>query len=169
VYNQDEHVQIDRIILADWLASVGQITFTDWLAFVGAITGVSSLGWNIYLQMSAGPRVSVKATPGMKLMPTPPGDPSYVRLVVRNTGTAATTLTAVTFHAYASEKEAKELRALKSFVVPQTTLPHRLEVGCEWSGLVKQDQEFDEFMHSDKLWCAIHHVFSETPAQVKVI
>jgi hypothetical protein len=47
------------------------MTLTSVLAVVGAVTGVASLAWNIYVKLSAGPKVLVKVWAGMKMMPTP--------------------------------------------------------------------------------------------------
>jgi hypothetical protein len=112
------------------------------LAVIGSITGIAGLGWNIYLKLSAGPKVLVKVWSGMIMMPTPPGNPSYIRITVRNTGTTATKLTTLGFHVYQSGRSAKKRKPDKSFVVLEvlgTKLPYKLEVGDEWDGYVQED------------------------------
>jgi len=146
---------------------------TDMLAIIGAITGVSSLAWNIYIKLSAGPKLSVKAWPGMKMMPTPPDDPTYIRVTVRNTGTATTTLTTLSFHVYESKRQVKKFKPDQSVVVVQSIgdkTPFKLEVGGEWNGYVNQDGPFTQLIADGKLWCGVYHSFAgEKPEQAKVM
>lgn len=147
------------------------VTLTSALAVVGAVTGVSSLAWNIYVKISAGPKIVVKVWPGMKMMPTPPNDPTYMRVNVRNLGTTATKLTTLGLHLYNSEKSAKKLKPDRSFVIVEPVagkLPHRLEVGDEWDAYINQDERFNEMMKTGQLFCAVYHSFSDKFVQARV-
>ena len=103
--------------------------------------------------------------------PTPPGDPAFLKITVRNNGTALTTLTNVTFHTYNSpwarwKGSAADNSVLNSFEGPE--IPFKLEVGTEWTGLVEQ-KDFSERLKTQTLWCAVHHSFSKKPVQVKIL
>lgn len=159
------------------------MTITEIAAWVGALSGLGSLTWNIYLKLTAGPRLTVSAFAGMVLRPSPSGDPTFLKITVCNTGTALTTLTGVTFHTYNPKwarckgsasciypKWAKWKSALPASVVFDSffqgkKLPFKLEVGSEWTALIKQQGAFE---NKKTRWCAIHHSFSKKPAQVKV-
>src|SRR4051794_30331762 len=65
---------------------------TTLAAWVGASTGVASLFWNVYVKVSAGPRVEASAYAGMIVMPPPPGNPKFLKINVRNNGTVPTTI-----------------------------------------------------------------------------
>lgn len=148
-----------------------KLDLTPWLAVLGSVTGVASLVWNIYVKVSAGPKIVVKVWPGMKMMPTPPGDATYLRVNVRNLGTAPTKLTTLSLQLYASEKAAKKQKPDKSFVIVEPVigkLPYKLDVGDEWDGYINQTDQFNEMMASGNLYCAIHHSFSETFVQARV-
>ena len=112
------------------------MTITEIAAWVGALSGLGSLAWNIYLKLTAGPKLEVSAHAGMVQRPSPPGDPTFLKITVRNNGIALTTLTNVTFHTYNStwarwKGSASYNSVLNSFEGPQ--IPFRLEVGTEWT------------------------------------
>ena len=149
-----------------------QMTMTEIAAWVGALSGLGSLAWNIYLKLTAGPKLEVSAFAGMVIRPSSPGDPKVLRITVCNNGTALTTLTNVTFHTYNSKwarwkGSASYNSVLNNFQGPPT--PFRLEVGREWTGSMQQDDDFAELLKTQTLWCAVHHSFSKKPAQVKIL
>jgi hypothetical protein len=146
---------------------------TQWAAWVGACTGVVGLMWNIYTKLSAGPKLRVTAFAGMVLRPSPPGDPKFLSLTVRNIGTAPTTVTNVSFHTYGSwwkrfsRKEAIFSAVLNDYQGP--SIPHPLAVGQQWSALMQQDSEFTALLTGDKpLYVAVYHSFAKQPAQVRI-
>jgi hypothetical protein len=145
---------------------------TPWVAWIGAITGVASFGWNVYIRLSSGPKLRVSAWPGMVVAPPPPANPKFLRITIRNTGNAPTTLNNIGFHLYRSRWAKRRLRAVRSFVLatykgPQ--FPYKIEVGGEWTGLMQQDERFDQMLASGRLWCAVYHSFSAKPVQVRVL
>ena len=144
---------------------------TPWVAWVGACSGIASLAWNIYTKMTSGPRLKITAISGMKQRPPPPGDPTYLSVTVRNTGTATTTLTTVSLHVYGSFWKRKRRKASSTFLVVNFVrgkVPFKLEVGLEWTGIMEQGERLDELLASNKLWCGVWHSFSTKPTEVKV-
>jgi len=145
---------------------------TQWAAWIGASSGLGSLSWNVYTKLTSGARLRVSAFAGMVLMPPPPSNPTLLRITVQNVGTAPTTLTNLSFHAYDSWWKRHRNRAtinavLNHYQGPQ--FPHKLEIGGEWVGLMEQDQKIDGRLQSHTLWCAVHHSFSKKVTQVKIV
>ena len=109
----------------------------------------------------------------------PPKNPRFLRLTVQNIGTAPTTLTNVEFFEtiprwkrllskLRPKMRAGEIHAiLNDYRGPQ--IPHKLEVGSEWVGLMEQNKKFEDWLETDKLWCAIHHSFSRKAVSRKII
>lgn len=136
---------------------------TQWAAWVGAITGVAGLGWNVFLKFSSGPKLTVLPFAGMKIMPPPPGDPSYLSVTVHNRGTAPTTISNLGLCVYDSWWAVKRRKGSKHFVIVNyqgQQLPLKLEVGGEWPSLTQQDERFDGLSSSDRLWVTVFHSFS---------
>jgi hypothetical protein len=153
---------------------------TELVAWVGATTGIASLGWNIYTKITANrPKLVVKAYANMVQMPPPPKNPRFLRITVQNNGTAPTTLTNVEFFQMLPRwkrllsKLRPKLRAgeihaiLNDYRGPQ--IPYKLEVGTEWVGLMEQNENFEDWLKMDKLYCAIHHSFSKKSVPAKII
>jgi len=121
----------------------------------------------------------VKAYANMVQMPPPPKNPRFLRITVKNNGTAPTTITNVDFYKLIPawkrllyrlrlKKRGEEIHAiLNDYRGPQ--IPHKLEVGSEWVGLMEQDEKFEDWLNTDRLHCAIHHSFSKNPEPTKII
>ena len=153
---------------------------TDLVAWIGASTGLASLIWNIYSKVTANrPKLVVKAYANMVQMPPPPENPRFLRITVQNIGTAPTTLTNVEFfkmlprwkrllYRLHLKKRGEEIHAvMNDYRGPQ--IPYKLEVGTEWVGLMEQDASFEDWLKTDRLYCAIHHSFSKKTMATKII
>lgn len=153
---------------------------TELVAWVGATTGVASLIWNIYTKLTANrPKLMVTAFANTVQMPAPPGNPRFLRITVQNIGTTTTTLTNLEFFTFISRWERLLSRAklrkrpaerhavLNDYRGPQ--LPHKLEVGSEWQALMQQDGRFEDWLKTEKLWCAVWHSFSNRPVPTQIV
>ena len=153
---------------------------TELVAWIGATTGIASLGWNIYTKITANrPKLVVKAYGNMIQMPPPPKNPRFLKITVQNIGPAPTTLTNVEFFDQAPrwkrilynlhpKMRVGEIHAIMNdYRGPQ--IPLKLEVGSEWTALMQQDERFDDWLRSDRLYCAIHHSFSNKAVPAKII
>ena len=98
------------------------------------------------------------------MMPPPPGDPYLLRIIVRNVGTAPTTITNYTLHSFEgfwSKVRRSESNAAKFAVISAYSgnqCPAKLNVGEEVSILVEHDQRFDEWLQED-VWVGVSHSF----------
>lgn len=153
---------------------------SEWVAIVtgilGAITGMSSLAWNIYIKLTSGPKLRIQAWANMVLYPTQPRNPRFLSIKVQNVGTTPTTLTNLEVSSYkVSVKAVKKLKGSGFNAVAETFLnqkypfPKKLDVGEEWSGQIGQSGVVDELVVKNSLWVSVHHSFSKTPVQVKVL
>jgi hypothetical protein len=148
------------------------MTASEWAGWIGATTGIASLGWNIYVKATSGPKLDVQAISGMKIHPPPPGNPTYLSLTVQNNGSAPTTLTNVTLQLYKSKRARRKQKAAENYVIGEydgPRLPYKLEIGSQWQGLVRTSGHFDQLLATGDLWCGIHHSFSKRAVEVKVI
>jgi hypothetical protein len=147
---------------------------TKTVAWIGACTGVASLFWNIYVKLSAGPKLSVTGYAGMVMMPRPAGNPRFMRIIVRNMGTTPTTITTFALAKYDSlwsrlrktEQNASFTAIIASYRGPQC--PQTLEVGGELNCFMQQDARFEELLKSGDLWLAVYHSFSKKPVLSKI-
>jgi hypothetical protein len=147
------------------------MTATVLAAWIGACSGVGSLLWNVYTKLTSGPKLRVTAFAGMVMMPPPPNNPNFLKMTVQNVGTAPTTLTNLSLHTYGSRWAKFKNRATVNAVLNHyqgAQLPHKLEVGAEWSGLMEHDEKFNGWLGSETLWFAVHHSFSKKPTQVRI-
>jgi hypothetical protein len=146
---------------------------TTWVAWIGAATGVCSLVWNIYLKITTGPKLRIEAHAGMVLVPPEPGDHHFLRIVVRNVGSAPTTITNYTLHSFGgflSKLRRSEFNAAKSAVITAyrgNQCPTKLNVGEEVSVLVEHDQRFDEWLRDD-VWVGVSHTFRNRAKLAKI-
>lgn len=146
---------------------------TYWAAWVGAATGVFSLAWNVFLKVTSGPKLKANAYAGMVIMPPPSGDPYFLRIVVRNVGSAPTTITNYTLHSFKglrSRFRKTEANAAKNAVVTQyigKQCPTKLDVGEEVSILVEHDSRFEEWL-KEGVWVGISHSFGRYAQMVKI-
>lgn len=159
---------------------MGPMKTTGLVAWIGATTGIASLGWNIYAKITANrPKLVAKAYANMILMPPPPKNPRYLKIIVQNIGTAPTTLTnveffeAITSWKWVLSKLRPKMRVGEIHAIMNDyrgpKIPLKLEVGSEWTALMEQDAKFEDWLKADKLLCAIHHSFSKKPVPTKII
>jgi hypothetical protein len=146
---------------------------TIWAAWIGATTGLCSFVWNVYLKFTSGPKLSIGAHAGMVSMPPMPGNPRILRIVVRNVGTAPTTITNYSFHSFKglrSRFRKTEFNAVKSAVLNQyrgTQCPTKLDVGEEVNVFMDHDAEFEEWL-KEGLWVGVSHSFGHGAQLAKV-
>lgn len=146
---------------------------TIWAAWIGAATGVFSLAWNMYLKVASGPKLRISAHAGLVMMPPPPGDPHFLRIIVRNVGSAPTTITNYTLHSFKglrSRLKRTEFNAAKSAVVTRyigKQCPTKLDVGEEVSIMVEHDSRFEEWL-KEGVWVGVSHSFGHWAQMVKI-
>jgi hypothetical protein len=146
---------------------------TDVVAWLGAITGTGALLWDIYKWKHSGPKLKIAVSPGMSMYhpAMPKTDDRFMMVKVANVGHSKTTLTTLSFlHDDLPLKKLKK-KKVNQFVVLQPDpgkLPHVLEPGEEWVGMVKQTDEVVNLMKKKYFYCRVYHSLSEQPAVARV-
>lgn len=146
---------------------------TIWAAWIGAATGAFSLAWNVYLKVTSGPKLKISAYAGMVIVPPPPGDPYFLRIVVRNVGSVPTTITNYTLHSFKgirSRLKKTESNADKNAVVTRyigEQCPTKLNVGEEVSIMVEHDSRFEEWL-KEGVWVGVSHSFGHWAQMAKI-
>jgi hypothetical protein len=121
----------------------------------------------------------VTAYANMIQMPPPPGNPTFLKITVQNVGTATTTLTNLELFTFVPRwkqflsrvklrKRSTEKHAVINYY-EGSRFPHKLEVGGEWQALMQQNEDFQSWLETGKLWCAVWHSFSKRPVPAKII
>jgi len=127
---------------------------TAFLAWWGAVISTAVLVWDVYKwQKTSRPRLVVNTNGDFQDLDS--NNPQkYVSLTVTNIGDKPTTLNLVTFKYYATKpKRWRKQNPDKSgvfldMVRATAPLPHKLDVGTEWSGLVFQTEELEKLARS---------------------
>ena len=149
------------------------MSWTQVGAGVGSLTGIASLCWNIYLKLSSGPKLSIQAFAGMVKRPAPQDDPTFLKVVIRNTGTTQTTLTNYALYQYATKKrrfkkQFPEFSAVLN-IYEGAVAPYKLGVGEEAMIAMRQNADFDQRLHNGRpLYFVVWHAFSEKGLEVPI-
>jgi hypothetical protein len=148
-------------------------------AWIGAVSGITGILWDFYKWKTSGPAIEVSVKPGMemiRLAQTPmrqEAKKTYIIIYVRNNGTAPTTIKTIALVTYDSWLSRKRLKYATAGIVPEPAfakpLPHKLDVGEEWSGVVEQNATIEERIKIGKLWCQIYHTWSKRPVQTRIL
>ena len=139
---------------------------TEWAAWVGASTGVAALAWEIVRWSREGPRLLVRASPNMTVVPDTDG--RYVLMVyVTNRGTMPTTLTGWGLFEFRSWNARRRMRPARNWVAMHDSefglpLPRELQPGQQWSGGVRQNADIGEIIAAERLYVGVYHAFEPT-------
>jgi hypothetical protein len=127
----------------------------------------------MYLKVTSGPKLKISAHAGMVIMPPPPGDPYFLRIIVRNVGSAPTTITNYTLHlfiGFRSRFKKTEVNAAKNAVLTRyigKQCPTKLDVGEEVNIMVEHDSRFEEWL-KDGVWAGVSHSFGHRAQMVRI-
>lgn len=116
------------------------MTASEIAAWWGAGLATLVLAWDIYKWKTSGARLSVKVVPGMQ-MAGGQNEAFHILIEVVNRGDRLTTLTHLAVYQYASAFDRLRRKRKASLLVPKpggNGLPHELEPGKRWTGLIDQ-------------------------------
>lgn len=109
----------------------------------------------------------------MVMIPPPPGDPYFLRIIVRNVGSAPTTITNYTLHSFKgfrSRFEKTEANAAKNAVVTRyigKQCPTKLDVGEEVNIMVEHDSRFEKWL-KEGVWVGVSHSFGHCAQMARI-
>lgn len=135
------------------------------IAGYAAVVSTFVFGWDIYKWLDSGPKVTVYASTGMKMMGNGVNDPkTYVSVTATNRGDRPTTITNLGFLYYANWFDATFRRSKKvaqAFIIPAPStvqrLPYRFEAGDQWIGICDQDDDVLKMIREGFLFVVVYH------------
>lgn len=149
---------------------------TEVAAWVGAITGSVAVPWDFFKWMHTGPRIAVSAAPNMVGYGSAAvltGDKDMVVVEAVNVGDGKTTVThLVGYHYDSFWKRALRRKPTKQIVVPDPSpgvLPHVLDRGERWVGMIEQDEALATMSTKGYLYVGVLHSTARAPALTRLI
>lgn len=137
---------------------------TSFVAWWGAIVATLVFLWDIYKWVKSGASVVVSVQPNMQSFGGPAqsfGGTNYVVVEAVNKGNKKTTITHLVAYYYSSLIKRLLRRQSQAFFVANTglaqPLPHVLEPGERWLGIMEQNQDLEKMAGEGYLYCGINH------------
>lgn len=148
---------------------------TSFVAWWGAVVATLVFLWDIYKWVKSGPSVVVSARPNMKTSVGAPQNLSgkhYVVVEAVNKGNKKTTITHLVYYHYSSIIKRILKKPSATFFVPNTgldqRLPHVLEPGERWLGIIEQSKDLEKMAGQGYLHCGINHALKAKPVLQRV-
>jgi hypothetical protein len=150
-------------------------SLTSFVAWWGAIVATLVFLWDIYKWAKSGPSIVVSAQPNMKTSVGAPQNLSgtnYVVVEAVNKGNKKTTITQLVSYHYSSIIKRILKKPSATFIVPDTglaqRLPHVLEPGERWMGIIEQSKDLEKMTGQGYLYCGIYHALKARPVLQRV-
>ncbi len=149
-------------------------TITEIAAWWGAIIATTILLWDIYKWKTSGPRVGVEVFPNRIII----GDPiregkTYIGVKVTNTGNRPTTISNLCMQYYLTRWSWIRKKPNKSMVVGNPGIPHPvphvLQPGTVWDGLIIQDDDVVEMATQGYLICELFISDKKKPITRRIV
>ena len=149
----------------------------DPIAIYAAIVATTVLAWDVWKWLREGPRLRVFANPGYKTIGIPTVDPdaTWVMVKVTNVGTSPTTINMVGGAMYNNwikrllRKPSEQFFVATPVLAGMPKLPHVLDPGNEWTGLINQDDEFESMARQGLLYVGLYHSVGNRPIWRRLI
>lgn len=149
---------------------------SDAAAWIGATTGSLALLWDIIKWGKTGPRIHVSVAPNMTAYGAAEmllGKEVCILVEANNIGDGKTTITHLVGFYYDSWlKWLLRYKPTKTMVVPDPTpgkLPHVLDKGERWVGMMEQNEELARMSRKGYLFCGVYHSTSRRPVLARLV
>ena len=147
---------------------------TNLIAIYGAVLSTVVAGWNIYKQVTRGPKLVGSVTPNMnEFDATLLGVNSCVDLILSNRGNAETTITNVVVLCYKNRLDRWGRKYSKRATItrspPRYKLPYKLGTGHEFRCLLLQDAELEEWSRKYLSYLCVCHSMSNRPVHFRLM
>jgi len=149
---------------------------TDFAAWLGALTGSLALLWDIFKWLNSGPQLTVSASAGMKIfgnfVPEILRGKKFIVVSVNNIGSNKTTITHLLGEYYSILFNKLIIKPISVFIVVDpaiSRIPHVLEPGEQWQGLIEQNENVENMIRTGYFYCGIHYLFSRKPALKRIV
>ena len=148
---------------------------TSFVAWWGAVVATLVFLWDIYKWLRSGANIVVSARPNMQTfggLTQSLKDTSYVVVEAVNKGNKKTTITHLIGCHYPSLiKKLLKKQSTAFFVAntgPSQPLPHVLEPGERWLGIIEQNEKLEKMARNGYLYCGINHSLKTKPVLQRV-
>jgi hypothetical protein len=151
------------------------IDLTGALAIWGAVLSTIAIAWDVYKWRSAGPNLWMRVMVDME----PYNLPQYqgktlVIVVVANRGDRPTTITHLGLAYYSSWWKAmlrKKATAAGYVAIPNPAqrVPFELKAGSEWSGMIEQNTQLEEWARDGWLYATVYHSHAKRPLRGRIV
>ena len=153
---------------------MAQLTPTDLAAWWGALTASLVLVWDVYKwNASNRPRIHLEVKPNTEIMNSPiHAGHTYISVRAYNRSDRATTITNFGGEWYRSRVHRLIRRGGQPFVVASPgfhPLPHQLEPGTVWDGIILQDKSLEDLARTGILVCLLFCSHSEGPISRRIV
>ncbi|MCZ7566366.1 MAG: hypothetical protein M5U08_23315 [Burkholderiales bacterium] len=145
-------------------------------AWVGAATGSLALLWDIIKWSKTGPRIAVTAAPNMTGYGAAElilGNKPCVLVEACNVGDGKTTITHLVGFYYDSWlKRLFRRKPTTSIAVLDPSpgkVPHVLDKGERWVGMMEQNEELIRMSQDGYLFCGVYHSTSKRPVLARLV
>ena len=150
----------------------------DPVAIYAAIVATTILVWDVAKWVRSGAKLKVRTSSGMTMLNSPDvrhKGMTYVLVGVTNIGSSATTVTHLAVAHYknhwAGIRGKADMRAIVVIAqaAPHLPLPHKLNSGEEWSGIIHQNDELLQMATDGLLYAEVSHSVDEKPVRSRII
>ena len=152
---------------------IGQFSLTDVAAWWGAVVATAIFIWDVIKWIKSGPRIVFTASANMLII----GDPiregkTYVSVKATNIGTQATTLSNLGMLFYKSKWNRLNSKQDKAMIITNPGIPHPiphiLEPGRVWDGLILQNEEVENMAKDGILEAALYCSHARKPLRARI-
>jgi hypothetical protein len=150
------------------------LSITEIVAWWGAIIATSLLLWDIYKWKTSGPKVGITVSSNIITV----GDPiregkTYISVKAVNTGTRQTTISNLCMQHYSTCWSLFRKKPDESMVITNPgisrPIPHVLQPGTIWNGLIHQDDSVVEMATQGYLICELFISNKKKPITRRIV
>lgn len=146
---------------------------TKIVAWWGAILATFVFLWDIYKWKKSGPNIELEVSPSRMIMNDPRYEgKTFISVTAKNNGTQATTITNLRILFYTNIFSRVINKPNKAAVITGPgyayPLPHIIEPGTVWDGLITQDTEVVKMAKQGYLMCALDVSNSKKPVKKRI-
>jgi hypothetical protein len=141
-------------------------------AWYAACVSTTVFAWDVYKWLRGNAKIRVDVLGDMVEVGAGKSSGCFLHVDVANVGGRKTTLThlaVVRFDsAWAWYRRRSTSQGLVTNPLPGR-LPHELDVGSRWTGLIEQDAEIEHDVRTARLYVAVYHSVSKKPTWKRVL
>jgi hypothetical protein len=144
---------------------------TDYAAIYAAVLSTVVAGWNIYKQVTSGPKLVGFVTSGMTTPAYPLGN-KFIAISISNRGSGETTLAGISVVCYKKRIISWQRKTVKQAVITPKLdvladrLPHKLGPGDEFRTFFEQNNVIEDWSRKYISYLCIWHSMNNNPVKI---